>query len=238
MKSLGSGLRRETLFPLLALLLSSATSVAFVGLKIAWTGRGSNLGLVWNLFLAWVPLFFALVVIDLDRRGTRGGWRLYSSAFGWLIFFPNAPYILTDLIHLRSRQPAHYWVDMVLILLFAWTGFLLGFWSLYLMQSVVARRAGKAAGWLFIVLMAGLGGLGVYIGRFLRWNSWDIFVNPLGVLRDVAQLAADPIANRTSILLAVLFAVFMLMAYLMLHALTHLQPARDKLIEREPAQPG
>jgi uncharacterized membrane protein len=227
-------MRREVLFPMFALLLSSAISVAFVGLKIFWTGRPSHLGLVWNLFLAWVPLFFALVVMRLDRDGAPGGWRFYSAAFGWLIFFPNAPYIITDLIHLRSRQHPHYWVDMVLILLFAWTGFLLGFWSLYLMRSVVARRAGQAVGWLFIVLMAGLGGLGVYIGRFLRWNSWDVFVNPLAVLRDVARLATDPIANRTSILLAVLFAVFMLMAYLMLHALTHLQPARDKLLEGEP----
>jgi uncharacterized membrane protein len=149
---------------------------------------------------------------------------------GVCIFFPNAPYILTDLIHLRSRWHAHYWVEMVLILLFAWTGFLVGFMSLYLMHSVVTGLRGKLVGWTFVFLMAGLSGLGIYIGRFLRWNSWDVFVNPVGIIRDLGQLALNPMAHRSSVALSILFATFMFIAYLMLHSLTHLHPARKELL--------
>jgi uncharacterized membrane protein len=223
--------------PLLSLVFSSVVSLGLVALKVFWTHRWSHLYLIWNLFLAWLPLIFSLAACELHRRGAARTWRFYGAAFAWLIFFPNAPYILTDLIHLGARHQPHYWVDMILILSFAWTGFLLGFISLFLMHSVVAWRLGKAVGWVFIVVMAGLGGLGVYMGRFLRWNSWDIFINPLGIARDLGRLALDPFGHRNSVMLAVLFGTFMLTAYLMLHALTHLRTLREMPADEPQAEP-
>src|SRR6185436_9690308 len=140
------------------------------------------------------------------QSGPGNGWRLFAYAFAWLIFFPNAPYIFTDLTHLMSRHSGHFWVDLVLILLFAWTGFLLGFLSLYLMQSLVARRLGGAAGWVFIAVVAGLSGFGIYVGRFLRWNSWDVLLNPVGLFRDLAQWAANPLGHSNASVFPVLFA--------------------------------
>ncbi len=220
--------RQNPTIPLLALLFASGAGAALIGLRAAWTGHWRYLALVWNLCLAWLPLLFALGVCRADRAGAPKKWRLRSLAALWLLFFPNAPYIFTDLTHLNGWLYGHYWVDLTLILTAALTGFLLGFLSLYLMQSVVADRLGRAAGWLFILGVTGLTGIGIYLGRFLRWNSWDVVVHPLGVSHDIGHLAAHPLANAGSVAFAGLFATFLFLGYLMLYALTHLQPVQGR----------
>jgi len=223
-------LKPETAFPLLALLFASVVSAALVALRVEWTRNWRYLFLIWNLFLAWLPLFFSLAVFHRHQSGRRQGWRLYSLAALWLLFFPNAPYIFTDMIHLTARFASHFWVDLILVLLVAFTGFLLGFMSLYLMQSVVADRLGRTAGWLFILTVSALSGFGIYLGRFLRWNSWDILVDPVGLSRDIGHWAAHPLANRMSFAFPALFAVFLFLGYLMLYALTHLPPPQHRQV--------
>ncbi len=222
--------RQPTAFPLLALLFASAMGAALTGLRAGWTHNWNYLFLVWNLFLAWLPLMFALAVYARHQRGERSGWRLGGLASLWLLFFPNAPYIFTDLVHLTTRFRAHFWVDLSLVLLVAFTGFLLGFVSLYLMQSVVAERLGKVASWLFILAVAWLSGFGIYLGRFLRWNSWDVVMHPLGLSHAIGNLAAHPLANPTSVVFPMLFATFLFLGYLMLYALTHLQPPQPQRV--------
>jgi uncharacterized membrane protein len=216
---------RVKALPLLTLLLVSLAGTVLVGLRIAWTRDPSYLFLIWNLFLAWLPLVFALGVCQDYQPNERARLRLLGQGSLWLLFFPNAPYIFTDLVHLNSWFRHHYWVDLSLILLFALTGFLLGFISLYLMQSVVASRLGRAASWGFIMVVAGLSGFGVYLGRILRWNSWDIVTHPLSLSHSIGHWAAHPMANPgSSIAFPLLFATFLFLGYLMLYALTHLQP--------------
>jgi uncharacterized membrane protein len=224
---------RGAVFPLLTLLLATAAGVGLVVSRVCLTGHWRYLFLVWNLFLAWLPLLFALGVCRQYRAGARTGWKLWTLAGLWLLFFPNAPYIFTDLIHLNSWFHGHYWSDLTMILLAALTGFLLGFVSLYLMQSVVADLLGRVVSWLFILVVAGLTGLGIYIGRFLRWNSWDVFIHPVGLSVDLGRLAAHPLANAGPFMFQALFATFLFFGYLMLYALTHLQPA-----QRRPAAAG
>jgi uncharacterized membrane protein len=218
--------QRATVFPLLTLLLTTAAGVGLVVARACFTGHWRYLFLVWNLFLAWLPLMFALGVCRQYRAGARAGWKLWTLAGLWLLFFPNAPYIFTDLIHLNSWWHGHYWTDLTIILLTAFTGFLLGFVSLYLMQSVVADRLGRTAGWLFTLCVTGLSGLGVYLGRFLRWNSWDVFTHPVGLSLSVGRLAWHPLANARPILFSALFATFLFFGYVMLYALTHLPRAQ------------
>ena len=220
-------LQRETFTPLLALVFASVVSVALVAARTVWTGKLAHLFLVWNLFLAWLPLLFALLVFDQYRRGAARNWRVFALSGAWLLFFPNAPYIFTDLIHLTSRFYRHFWVDLSLVLLCALTGFVLGFVSLYLMQSVVARLYGRLAGWVFIGVVAGLSGIGIYLGRFLRFNSWDVIVKPVKLYQGIGAWAADPLAHSTSYAFPLLFAVFVFMAYVMLYALTHLPRAQQ-----------
>ena len=212
--------------PMLALTFASGVSVALVFARILWTGHLLYAFLVWNLFLAWLPLVFALLACEKYQNGSGRNWHFLGLAGAWLLFFPNAPYIFTDLIHLTTRFYGHFWVDMVLILICALTGLVLGFVSLYLMQSVVTRMFGRLASWFFIALVAALSGFGIYLGRFLRFNSWDILFKPMDLYHGIGNLVSGPLAHPSSLGFPALFATFLFIAYVMLYALTHLQQAQ------------
>ena len=120
----------------------------------------------------------------------RRGRPLLGAA--WLAFFPNAPYLVTDLIHLRTRAFVPVWYDAIMVFAFALTGLCLAFLSLWLVHRLVERRLGKAAGWLFVAVVAGLSGFGVYLGRYPRWNSWDVVTRPGELMADVAAHVQRP----------------------------------------------
>lgn len=222
MKYVNLFFHRETRSPLLALMFASLIGVALVTARIVVT-KNFNYGfLIWNLFLAWMPMFFALLAVDKFRAGAHRNWRFAALAGAWLLFFPNAPYIFTDFIHLLYGHYQRFWVDLTLILMCALTGMVLGFVSLYLMQSIVRRMYGQIASWLFIAAVAGLSGFGIYLGRFVRVNSWDIIARPLKLYNGVTNWAANPLANSHTFTFPLLFATFIFLAYVMLYTLTHL----------------
>ena len=237
MKLLKLAFKRETAMPMLALTFASGASVALVFARIAWTGNLRYSFLVWNLFLAWLPLVFALLACEQYQTGAGRNWRFAALAGAWLLFFPNAPYIFTDLIHLTTRYYGPFWVDLMLILLCALTGLVLGFVSLYLMQSIVERMLGRPVSWLFIAAVAALSGFGIYLGRFMRFNSWDVLFRPVQLCRGIGNCVAGPLANLNSLAFPVLFATFLFIAYLMLYALTHLQPARPSTLPPQARAP-
>ena len=221
LRALKAVLHRDTRMPLLALAFASCVGV---GLVVTRTVVAYNLNyrfLIWNLILAWVPLVFALLACEKFRAGEARQWSFAALSGAWLLFFPNAPYILTDFIHLFYGTHRVFWVDLVLILIFAFTGLLLGFLSLYLMQSLVRRSFGSFASWLFIAAVAGLSGFGIYLGRFLRLNSWDIVAKPIKLYRDVSGWVADPLASTHTSVFPLMFAILFL-SYLILYAFTHL----------------
>jgi len=216
--------KRETIAPIAALSFASAVSVAIVVLRICWTGNIRYSFLIWNLFLAWLPLVFAVLAREKYRGlqdRERLGWRFLGLSATWLLFFPNAPYIFTDLVHLTNRFSSHFWVDLAIILSCAFTGLVLGFVSLYLMQSLVTQRYGRAVGWMFVAGAAGLSSFGIYLGRFLRFNSWDVIAQPGRLYQGISAVATGQGFPHQFAFLA-LFATFLFLAYLMLYALTHL----------------
>ncbi len=227
--------RHGTAVPVLALMFASGVSMLLVIAQIIWTGnlRFSYLG--WNLFLAWVPLVFALLAVNDHQEGAPHRWRFFGFAAAWLLFFPNAPYIFTDIIHLKGGFGGHFWVHLTLILSCAFTGLVLGFVSLYLMQSLVKTVAGNLASWAFICAVAGLSGFGIYVGRFLRFNSWDVLLRPMALTRDLGKWAADPFAHPSTFAFPFLFAVFLLISYLVLYALTHLPRPEPMGMNRQQA---
>ena len=208
---------------MLALSFTSAATVSLIAARIVWTRDFTYASLVWNLFLAWLPLAFALLAREESHARVRK-WRFLAFGSAWLLFFPNAPYIFTDVVHLTTYFYRHFWIDMVLVLLCALTGLVLGFVSLFLMQGVVRRLFGNAASWLFVFAVAGLSGFGIYLGRFLRFNSWDVIWKPVALSREIGTWAANPLAHSNSYAFPLLFAVFLFLSYVMLYALTHLQP--------------
>ena len=208
--------------PMLAMTFASAVCVALVIARVAWTGQIRYGFLAWNLFLAWLPLLFALLAREHYREGEKPGWRFLGFSAAWLLFFPNAPYIFTDLVHLTNRYFTHFWVDLAVILSCAFTGLILGFVSLYLMHSVVTRMLSRTAGWLFVAGAAGLCSFGIYLGRFLRFNSWDIVAKPAELYQGISSVATGQFAHRGHFAFLALFATFIFIAYVMLYALTHL----------------
>jgi uncharacterized membrane protein len=238
MKLLKLAFKRETAMPMLALTFASAASVALVFARILSTGNFRYSFLVWNLFLAWLPLIFALLASEKYQHASGRNWHFAILAGAWLLFFPNAPYIFTDLIHLTTRFYGHFWVDMTLILLCAITGMVLGFVSLYLMQSVVVRMFGRPASWLFITAVAALSGFGIYLGRFMRFNSWDVVFRPRQVYHGIGHWVANPLATANSLAFPILFGAFLFVSYLMLYALTHLRPAQPMILPKSSAEPA
>ena len=173
--------------------------------------------LIWNLFLAWIPYLAALLFERLQASGA-GRWILLFCFGIWLAFLPNAPYIVTDFIHLEPRPPIPVWFDMVLLFSFASTGMALGVFSLYEVHRALRRQFSGKTAHLIIIGAAVLAGFGVWLGRFLRWNSWDILTNPTGLLRDILQTLANRYELIKAFGISGLMGAVLLMGYLMLYA--------------------
>lgn len=202
-----------------ALALASVLGCALVAARILLSGRAQQLYLIWNLFLAWIPLLLAFRLEALHRVNACRGLQFWGVATAWLLFFPNAPYIVTDLSHLTLPLTSRWWTDLVIIVLFAVIGLVLGFLSLHRLHGLLSRRHGGPVGWLFVFGVAFMGGFGVYVGRFERWNSWDIVLRPLALLTDSFNWV-----DRDSVKFSLLFGSFLLIAYTLLFSLTRLAP--------------
>lgn len=143
--------------------------------------------LLWNLFLAWLPYLASIQAERLQRIGAAR-WAMSAWLVVWLAFLPNAPYIITDLQHLRPLAPVPLWFDIVLLFGSAGLGLLLGLLSLYEVHHMLLRVVSNRIAWSLLLLCMGLSGFGVWLGRFQRWNSWDLLTRPEAVLRDVVDV--------------------------------------------------
>ena len=203
-------LARSSFYPLL---FCSVVSLCVLAVRFYISKSHAYGFLIWNLFLAWIPFACAIWVAVLDKVWPATRWMLVAPSCMWLLFFPNAPYIVTDFIHLQRIEPLAMWFDISLLMLFAWTGCFLGVSSLAMMQSVVRRRIGRVWSWIFVVMTLGLSGVGIYMGRFLRFNSWDLLLRPGHLLGNIVDALANPMAHQRAIGVSMLFSLFMLVCY-------------------------
>ncbi len=210
------------------LFAASAISVLLARARMAYTGTSDYVTLVWNLILAWIPFLFAALayVISWSRK------LLYVvvpvCALIWLAFFPNAPYILTDFQHLSTNpNTAPLWYDVLMLIWFAWTGLFLGVVSLYLMQEIVTRTFGRVTGWIFTIAVTVLSSIGILLGRFYQWNSWDILDDPLPIAHDVWSWLRHPFANLRVYGFTLLFTLLFLFIYLAIHAFGRVMQERQ-----------
>lgn len=148
--------------------------------------------LVWNLFLAWVPFLIANNLYRLNKRDSPK-WLIVFCIVVWLLFFPNAPYIITDFVHLKFRYPIPKWYDTLMLLSFTFTSMLLGLLSLVKVQKFLQDKIGLYRAWLMSIFFIALSSFGVYLGRFRRWNSWDIVTQPEQLFLDIFATFQQPI---------------------------------------------
>lgn len=144
--------------------------------------------MIWNLFLAGIPLGLSLMMPYI-----RPAKMAVLVLPAWLLFFPNAPYVLTDLMHLHMRPNVPFWLDLLMLLSFGLVSLWMGFQSLRLMQDWVSQRYGSITSWCFAFSTLILTGFGIYLGRFLRWNSWDIVTRPWRLIADVGDRVLNPL---------------------------------------------
>jgi uncharacterized membrane protein len=174
--------------------------------------------LIWNLILAWIPLLLALLVYDHYRRG-RSLLVLAPALLLWLLFLPNAPYIVTDFVHLSAGSPAPLWLDGVEVSAFAWTGMLLGFVSLYLVHAVARHRLGPVPSWVGVLCALALVSVGVYLGRVKRWNSWDLLTQPGARLAQLHAHLGDPASLTRAVGISLAVTCLLAAAYLVFYVL-------------------
>jgi uncharacterized membrane protein len=216
MKNLLNTLQEKNRLHILILfVLTTVLCVGLVALRVHYTSKITFVLLIWNIFLALVPYTISTLLI-LFHEKIENRMLLVFPFLAWLCFFPNAPYILTDLFHLKQRIGVPYWFDLALILFFAWNGLMLGYASLMDIQSVIAQRFNKLIGWVIATGSLVLASFGIYLGRYLRWNSWDVVSSPLGLLKDISDVVVNPAQHPRTYGVTSIFSVFLLLGYLMI----------------------
>lgn len=144
----------------------------------------------WNLFLAWIPLFLSTFILAFNIKSKIS---IAAIIIVWILFFPNSPYILTDLFHLKARNTIPIWYDLIVILSYAWTGLICGFLSLNDIEKLLSSYSKQRMINGIVVLFLFMSSFGVYLGRFLRWNSWDVLNNPFGLFNDIVVRFISPL---------------------------------------------
>jgi uncharacterized membrane protein len=218
--------RRLAIVASLALLTLFA--LAMLAARMVYTGSHGHAWLAWNLFLAWIPFGLSLVIYSRARAGASLRLLLPFGAL-WLVFFPNAPYLVTDLKHLGPGGSVPLLYDVLLLSTIAWAGLLLGLTSLFLIHAVARRLMGAINAWALVVGVLALSSFGIYLGRVQRWNSWDVLLHPYPLADQIASGLLDPLAHPRPIGLTVLFTSFLLASYIVLYSFARLSPEWDAL---------
>lgn len=190
--------------------------------------------LVWNLFLAWIPFVMSLSMEYINatkKNGTKKIASILTLGFIWLIFYPNAPYIVTDIIHLSNYNyytSSNYglgfnsdlliWYDLILVMLFVFTGYILGHISLYTVHRMIEKKYKKTMGWISVFIVSILSGFAIYLGRFLRLNSWEIISNPVDLLKMIFRSINIPMLKFT-----LMFGGFIFLVYILMYSLSFLK---------------
>jgi uncharacterized membrane protein len=194
---------------IVALGVSTLVSVGLFGYG-AWRNSSLEYGyLVWNLFLAWLPLIFAVWLVFLLRHKLWSSWEGLAVSMLWLVFLPNSFYMISDFIHLLDVQRVDVLYDAVMFTSFIYTGVVLGLSSLYLIHIQLRRRLKPRAATFWIAVTLLICSAAVYVGRDLRWNSWDLLTNPGGLLFDISDRLQHPSAYPQMLVTIVTFFILL-----------------------------
>lgn len=185
-----------------------AFCLALIVARMIKTGHMSFLFLFWNLLLAWLPVFFIRRIKTGDGKAKKTFFLLLS-----VLFLPNAPYILTDLFHLKKELVAPLWFDLVLILSFAFLGLI------YFIMAFerILRETGLLLPFRFKVLVKPVlllaTGYGIYLGRYLRFNSWDLVSAPVDLASGMFNSVFNPGYYKETFAVTLTFTVFLYLVF-------------------------
>lgn len=177
------------------LLAANGVSVLLFLLRVVGADSYRYWFLLWNLVLAWVPPVLALL-LESRLKTVRwvSGWNVVLSLL-WLLFLPNSFYVLSDLIHLHSTGEVGLLYDAVLFCSFIFNAFIAGYLSVYIVHRALARRMLARQARAIILSAFLLCGYAIYLGRAMRWNTWDVFLHPAGILFDTSEAILHPLSH-------------------------------------------
>ncbi len=189
--------------------------LVFIGMlivfRIVYSGNPRYFFLGWNIFLAWIPYVLSIQFFHYRKKEK---WKQLFLFGSWLLFFPNALYIVTDLVHLRDETNMPWWFDAMLLFAAAFAGLLMAFVSLRNTERYFATIFSRKNVQLLIFSLLFLGSFGVYLGRFERWNSWNIVNDPLELALNILTCIINPVENVKVWAITVLFTgVYSLLYY-------------------------
>jgi uncharacterized membrane protein len=200
---------------LAALVLSSCVSLGILLVHVISTHSFIYWYLGWNLLLAWLPLLFVVLLRESLGHHPWLAWRPMIWTVLWLAFLPNSFYIVSDLLHLQGVSTTDLLYDTVMMVSFMLNGLVLGYISLYQVHGELKKRL--SANWAnsLVSLSIIVCSFAIYLGRDLRWSSWDLIVNPQGILFDISNQIIDPLhhlqAFTTTLMFFVLIGTFYLL---------------------------
>ncbi len=180
-----------------------------ISFRVFYSGSIRYIFLLWNIFLAWIP--FRISIMFRYVSGKLFGILLFI----WLLFFPNALYIITDLVHLNEDTAMPVWYDAVILFSSSLIGLVMAFISLYNVEIYFRNRLKIKFTGVMMSVFIFLGAFGVYLGRFLRWNSWDILTNPMSLCYEISIRIIRPVDHFRTWVITFLFAVFFFLVYYM-----------------------
>ncbi len=194
------------------LLLSSGFSCLLLLIRMIVTGTIEYIFLPWNLFLAFVPYWITQWMTN-NVSLIESKWKLLMMSVVWLLFIPNSFYIITDLFHLVHVDTAPKWFDLLLIFSFAWNGIIAGVLSLRRIEQIVAVIKGKQFAVVLVFGVMWLCAFGIYIGRFLRFNSWDVITAPFSLATEIIGMIINPFQNAYAWGMTICYSIFMALLY-------------------------
>lgn len=164
--------------------------------------------LAWNLLLAFIPYW---LTVRLQQKERKLIFNLVIIGI-WLLFFPNAPYLVTDFIHINKSNSTIIWFDVVLLFMFSSTGMYMAIKSLDIIHTWIHNNTNRLIGMITISIAIILSGFGIYLGRIERWNSWDIIHKPVSLFKNIGNLIENPhvweFTLVYALLVATLYAIF------------------------------
>jgi len=210
------------------LIISCGFSCLLLSTRIIVTGYTTYLFLVWNLFLAFVPycisqwswIHFSVTANKIKQA---------TVLLAWLLFIPNSFYILTDLFHLYKFDAAPKWFDLLLIFSFAWNGLLLGVLSVRRTEMILEIVTGRGFSLLIVFVVMWLNAFGIYIGRYLRFNSWDIVMQPFSLFQEMFEIIFHPLRNKMEWGMIAVYAIFMTVLYITIKKLAENFPTSTQI---------
>ncbi|AOW21746.1 DUF1361 domain-containing protein [Urechidicola croceus] len=187
--------------------------------RVQMTNSYFYLFLIWNLFLAYIP-FGISTLLSQNKRLQNSNYKFWSLFIIWLLFLPNAPYIITDLFHLNRGKAMPVWYDLLVISSFAINGFFLFFISINDIHLIIKEKFSNSKAWIVSVSTFFLCGFGIYLGRFLRWNSWDIIQKPFQLVNDIVERVLYPMQHLKTWGVTIGFGLFFTLSFLVFKVLT------------------